>query len=244
MRSKFIIPLALILTLFPGLAPAAQADVNTLIEKLNDHHSVKGTDSSKGWRILFDAYLKMSSPPMEVDGTFNLNTIWPGMERWSEVSSWARSNKSMADAIIQASERKIIGLPYGIDNIPATYQSKGVMIEIWADGNVRNNNFAYLDALDEILAFSTAESYRLFEAGDHDRALELTVSQMYLLRQFADRDFLKEKITSMQHLIDTLRNMRDMFYAYGSNFDGDQLREIARTKVPYLRIRNGWVFIP
>ena len=42
MRSKFIIPFALALLLFPGLVPAAQGDVNSLIEKLNTHHSVKG----------------------------------------------------------------------------------------------------------------------------------------------------------------------------------------------------------
>ena len=147
MRSKFIIPFALALLLFPGLVPAAQGDVNSLIEKLNAHHSVKGTESSKGWRILFDAYLQMSNPPMEVDASFNLNTIWPGMDKWSEVSSWARSNQDLADAIILASERRIVGLPYGVDNVPATYQSKGVMIEIWAEGNVRNNNFALLQWL-------------------------------------------------------------------------------------------------
>jgi len=244
MWSKFIIPVALVLMVFPGFTPAAQGDVNSLIEKLNAHHSVKGTASSKGWRTLFDAYLKMSSPPMKVDSSFNLNTIWPGMERWSEVSSWARSNSDMAEAIMLASERRIIGLPYGIDNVPATYQSKGVMVEIWAEGNVRNNNFAYLEALEEILAFSTAETYRLYEAGELERAIDLSVAQMYLLRQFADRDFLKEKITSMQLLIDTLRNMRDMFYMYGSKFLDDNLREIARTQIPYLRLRNGWFFIP
>jgi len=244
MRSKFIIPLALALMVFPGFTPAAQGDVNSLIEKLNSHHSVQGTESSKGWRILFDAYMKMSSPPMAVNSAFDLNTIWPGMDKWSEVSSWARSNPDMADAIMLASQRKIVGLPYGVDNVPATYQSKGVMIEIWADGNIRNNNFAYLDALAEILAYSTAETYRLYEAGEHERAIDLSVAQMYLLRQFADRDFLKEKITSMELLIDTLRNMRDMFYMYGSKFSEGHLREIARTKIPYLRIRNGWFFIP
>ena len=237
--------LALVMTLFATERTVlATADAQSVTERLNEHDTVAGVESSKGWRLLFDAYLSMSAPPMEVGNTFNLNTIWSGMDDWTSVSDWAKANSSMADAMKAAADRTIIGLPYGADNVPATYRSKGVMVEIWTDGNLRNNNFAYLDALSEILAFSTAETYRRFEAGDIDSALDLAMVQLRLLRKFCDRDFLVEKSTCMQHLIDSLRNVRDYMYAYGSEMSPDQLRNISLKEIPYLRPDRSRLFIP
>jgi hypothetical protein len=244
-RMRLTTILALVtIVLACGATALAKVDATSVTERLNMHNSVIGPASSKGWRVLFDAYLNMSAPPMKVGDGFNANTIWPGMDDWSSVSDWAKANASLAVAMKEASGRVIIGLPYGADNVPATYRSKGVMVEIWTDGNLRNNNFAYLDALSEILAFSTAETYRLFEAGEIDSALELAMVQLRLLRKFCDRDFLVEKSTCMQHLIDSLQNMRDYFYMYGSKMSAEQLRNLSLKEIPYLRPDRNRLFIP
>ena len=227
-----------------GLAAPVTADVNDLIDDLNSHNSIKGSESTKGWRILFDEYLKLSAPPQEVGPFFNLETIWPGMTGWSEVSNWAKSNPGMAQAIIEASQRTIVGLPYGMDNVPATYQQKNVFIEIWSKGKVRNNRFAYLDALQEILAYSTAETYRLFEEGKSAEAIDLAIAQLWLLRKFADRDFLEEKRTAMELLIISLQNMRDCFWSYADRISDDQFTHIAQKEIPYLRTDRGRLAIP
>ena len=227
-----------------GVVTTAPADVNDLLEELNNHNSIKGNDSTKGWRVLFDAYLKLSKPPRAIGPEFNLETIWPGMPGWSEVETWAKDNSGMADAIIEASQRTIIGLPYGTDSVPATYKQKGVSIEIWSKGNVRNNQFHYLDGLREILAYSTAETYRRFEAGKSQEALDLAVAQLWLLRKFCDRDFLIEKRTCMELLMVSLQNMRDYFYSYADRIDAEQFRYIAQKEIPYLRVDRSRLAIP
>lgn len=228
---------------FGGTA-AADTNASSVISKLNSHNSVKGTESSKGWKVLFDAYLNMSAPPQSVGPDFNLNTIWPGMDDWTSVSRWAAANGPMADAIIAASDRTIIGLPYGLDSVPATYRSKGIAIEIWADGNLQNNQFIYLDAVDEILAFATAETYRRFESGDYDGGVALSMAQLKLLRKFCDRDFLTEKRQFMQWMIDSLSNVRDYLYQFGAKIPDDQLRYMARKELAYLRTDRSRLFIP
>ena len=227
-----------------GGSALAQTDSSSVISELNEHPTVKGTESSKGWRTLFDAYLNMSAPPRPVDSNFNLTTIWNGMDDWSTVSSWAAANEAMADAIIDASERTIIGLPYGLDAVPATYQSKGIAVEIWAEGNLQNNRFLYLDALDEILAFSTAETVRRYESGDYDGAVGLSMAQLKLLRKFCDRDFLTEKHQCMQWLIDSLINVRNNLYQFGASLSSDQLRNMARMELAYLRTDRSRLLIP
>ncbi|MDG1898938.1 MAG: hypothetical protein P8I74_03655, partial [Phycisphaerales bacterium] len=229
---------------FLGASTTASADVGELLDRLNDHNSIKGTESSKGWRTLFDAYLDLSKPPRAISAEFNLETIWPGMSGWSEVEAWAKDNPGMTDAIIEASQQTIIGLPYGSQNVPATYQQKGIMVEIWSKGNVRNNNFQYLDALREILAYSTAETYRLYEAGESQKAIDLSVAQLWLLRKFCDRDFLVEKRTCMELLILSLENMRDCFYSYADRIDAEQFRHIAQKEIPFLRTDRSRLFIP
>lgn len=229
---------------FLGASTTASPDVGGLLDRLNDHNSIKGVESSKGWRTLFDAYLDLSKPPRAISADFNLETIWPGMSGWSEVEAWAKGNPGMSEAIIEASKQTIIGLPYGSQNVPATYQQKGIMVEIWSKGNVRNNNFQYLDALREILAYSTAETYRLYEAGESQKAIDLSVAQLWLLRKFCDRDFLVEKRTCMELLIVSLENMRDCFYSYADRIDAEQFRHIAQKEIPFLRTDRSRLFIP
>ena len=227
-----------------GVVAPAPADISDLLDELNSHNSIKGNESTKGWRDLFDAYIQLSKPPRSIGPEFNLATIWPGMPGWNEVETWARDNQSMADAIIEASQRTIIGLPYGHESVPATYQQKGIMIEIWTKGNVRNNQFPYLDGLREILAYSTAEVYRRFEAGESEKALDLAVAQLWLLRKFCDRDFLQEKRVCMELLITSLQNLRDYFYAYADRIDSEQFRYIAQKEIPYLRVDRSRLAIP
>lgn len=245
MRHDYLLRAALVAMLtFCGLSSTASADRDRLLNELNEHDSVKGVESSKGWRILFDAYLKMPKPPQPVGPEFNLETIWPGMENWDEVSAWASASPELADAIIETSHRTIIGLPYGVDNVPATYLQKGVVIEIWAGGNISKNEFRYLDALKEILAYSTAETYRRLEAGEVQEAMDLATAQLWMLRKFCDRDFLLEKMTSMELLITSLQNMRDYFYAYSDKIDASRLRHVVRKELPFLRTDRSRLFIP
>jgi len=66
MRISTLLTLILI-SLTCGRSVLAETDSTSVITKLNSHNSIQGTESSKGWRILFDAYLNLKAPPRPVD---------------------------------------------------------------------------------------------------------------------------------------------------------------------------------
>ena len=146
------------LALVTGLvAGPAVAQPRAVLEKLNDHHSVKGTEQSKSYRLLFDAFLQLDPPPMEISASFNLATIHPKMSDWAVVSSWAESNGGMADAILQCTDRNILGLPYGIEQADSKYRDANLVAAIGVGGSLRQNEFRYLGAIEVIAAYATAE---------------------------------------------------------------------------------------
>lgn len=230
-------------------AAAARNDLRSIedvIGKLNEHSTVEGRDESKSYKILFDAYLKLSNPPMAVGSEFNQNTIHNKMKmpRWSAVSGWAESNSAMAQAIIESRNKNIIGLPYGKDEVDAAYRQAGIYIDIVRDAQLGKIDFEYFNALSTISAFATAEVYRRMEAGQVEEALELAMAHIFVLRQFCDRDFLEEKFNNIEMLSSALRNLRDVFYVYLDKISQEQFRNIALRQIPFLRPDRSRLFMP
>ncbi|MHC5027774.1 MAG: hypothetical protein ACYTGR_13545 [Planctomycetota bacterium] len=219
-------------------------DIDDVIAELNSSPTVTGTEDAKSYTLLFDAYLDVTRPPSPVGVDFNLMTIHPGMSGWSDVSSWAESNPAMADAIIAAKDRKIVGLPYGASSVPSAYRSAGVVAEIGVDGSLAARSFPYLDAVRTISAFATAETYRRLEAGEIQAGLDLAMAHLAVLRQFCDREFLVEKSTAIRLLSAALTNLRDVFYTYSGQLTAEQLTRIGRTEIPYLRPGRGKLLMP
>ena len=215
-----------------------------VIQKLNDHDTIRGSETIKSYRVLFDAYLTLDPPPFEVGDDFNLYTIYPGMSGWSQVSGWAESNPGMAEAILECKDRNMIGLPYGVDEVDAAYQQAGIVAQIAVDGSLRRSEFPYLQAVDTIAAFATAEVYRLLEAGQTQQGLDLAVAHIFVLRQFCDRQFLVEKLYGIQLLVDALANLRDMFYNYFDDITPQQYMGIARSELPFLTPDRKHLAIP
>jgi hypothetical protein len=227
-----------------GVHGQSQPGVAGVLRQLNASPTVQGTDGIKSYRLLFDAYLNMTEPPMPVGGSFNLKTIHPNMNRWDDVSGWAESNPDMAKAIIAARNRRIVGLPYGRDNVSSAYRSANLVADVAVDGSLRRNEFPYLDAAETIAAYATAEIYRRFEAGQTEQALELAVAHLAVARQFCDREFFVEKRHSILLLADALSNLREMFYTYRSQISADQYSNIAITEIPFLRPDRNALLMP
>ena len=215
-----------------------------VISQLNNHNTVRGSDEIKSYRILFDAYLTLDPPPFEVGEDFNLNTIYPGMSGWPEVSGWAESNAGMAQAILDCKGHNILGLPYGEDEVDSSYRQAGIMAQIGVDGSLRRNEFPYLDAVDTIAAFATAEIYRLLEASQTQQGLDLAVAHIFVLRQLSDRQFLEEKLHGIQLLVDALANLRDVFYSYHDDITPGQYRDIGWFELPFLKPDRRHLAIP
>lgn len=218
------------------LAAAAPADrLDDVLRELNAAKFVQGTEESKSYRILFDAFLDLSEPPFEIGEQFNLTTIHPKMSGWTAVSGWAESNPGMAEALLKCKDKNIIGLRYGMDDVPASYREADLVAALGVNGSLRNNQFRYFKAVDTIAAFATAEMYRLLEAGDEQKALDLAIAHLVVLRQFADRLFLAEKLHHLPLLTEALANLRDVFYRYREQISVDQFVDIAWKEIPFLR---------
>lgn len=238
------------LSLSSGMPAHAQQSDATLVQStlkaLNDLPTVKGEERAKGYKTLFDAYVQMSKPPMEVGESFNLKTIHPKMKDWAAVSGWAESNSKMADAIIACKAARFtkIGLPYGRDGLDPKYVKAGVIADVGLNGSLRDNEFPYMHAVDVIAAFATAESYRLLEVNQSQRALDLYVAFTFVSRVFADREFLAEKMHFVDLTSNVLENMRDMFYTYQDRITQQQYSDIAQKELPFLRPDRSRLFMP
>ncbi len=220
------------------LLPVTIADGGSrsdVLKKLNDSASTKGSDDSKSWRLFFDACIQMTPPPQPLSKTFNMNTVWPGMEDWAAVSNWAEQNEHMAGAFITSAKRALVGLPYGSELVPDNYLTHDVVAEIGVDGQLHSFHFGYIESVERACLWVTAELYRRFEAGEADQAIELLMSELIVLRKFCDREFLKEQLTFMPMLSDALSNTRDMFYNYRESLTPMQFRAFSKDGIPYLR---------
>jgi hypothetical protein len=227
-----------------GQNKPSDALLKEVLEKLNSDDSIAGTEDTKSYKILFDAYLELGKPPFEVGSEFNLSTIHPKMSTWSAVSGWAESNAKMAQAIIKCKDKNIIGLPYGREKLDQKYVSTGLTADVGLSGNLRNIKFPYLQAVDTIAAFSTAEVYRLMETGQTQPALDLAMATCFMLRQCCDREFLQEKLHAIELLSDMLSNVRDVFYTYQEKITAEQYTKASLFELPFLRPDRGRLFMP
>lgn len=218
-----------------------RADV---IREINTSDLVSGTEEGKSWRIFFDACLKLTDPPETLSSTLDMNTVWPEMNGWNDVSLWALHNQHMEAAILDSAGRIIIGLPYGIEHVPASYRDAGIYAEIGVDDRLHEFDFSYVETVQLACLWVTAESYRLLESGEYDRALKLTMAELIVLRKFCDRIFLDEKIKFMKILGDGLAIFREMMYSYRDAITPEKFREIAREWIPYLRVDSSRLLMP
>jgi len=241
MIQRILICIGTVLLIPTPLIAGGRDDV---IASLNDSDLVKGTEEAMAWSIYFDGCLDLTEPPQLLSNTFNMNTVWPEMDGWQSVASWASENEHMEAAIITSAGRIIIGLPYGSESVPASYRDAGIFVEIGENERLHDIDFSYIETVQLASLWATAESYRLLENGEADRASKLAMAQLIVLRKFCDRIFLDEKIAFMKILGDGLANFRDMMYLYSEAISPEKFREIAREWIPYLRADSSRLLLP
>jgi len=226
---------ALTLPLVIGSTATAQAPG---LEKALNAELYKDTftETGRSAKDLFDAYLDMSAPPMEVGDFFNLTTIWPGMEDWDKVSSWAASNEQMGEALMASENRVIIGMPYGSAEVSPAWRDAGVVIDVAPGGDLSIIEYPYLyGAVDTIACWATAEFYRLLEAGEHERAFDLSLAFLRILRQGCEQIMLEEKIWFMDTLSIALSIQRDAMHAYLDDIPPALFQRLGTKEFPFLK---------
>ncbi len=230
--------------LFCSTLASAADQIEQVLIKLNNGASVMGSREIKSYPVLFEAYLNLNKPPFEIGEDFNFKTIHPGMDGWPEVSGWSESNPEMTTAILESESKTLFGLPYGPENVKKEFRDAGLFAEIGVEGSLRHNRFSYQDAAATIVAYATAESYRLMEAGKIQEGLDLAVAAIFVARQCCDRDFLVEEMFATSLVSEMLANLRDMFYVYREEITPEQYGDVAIKKLPYLRPDRARLLMP
>ena len=197
----------LLVSLLAGLCLTGSltAADTSVTKSLNDNIRKQAREESTGWQVLFDAYLDMTDPPIEIGDGFNQTTVWTGMKDWKAVSDWASSNASLADALKTAAEKVIIGLPYGAENVDARFREAGLVadVRLEAEGEVVIA-FPYLKAFRAFSTWTAAELYRRIEAGEYDEGFDAAVANARVLRHLCDRQMLDEKSEAMMLLSEAM----------------------------------------
>jgi hypothetical protein len=219
----------------PAVDAAAEPPIDAVLDELNRHSSMLASAENKSYEVLFDAFLELEPPPLPVGHEFNLTTIHPKMKDWAKVAGWAESNPAMAEAFLKCKDRVILGLPYGAENVKSEYREARLVAAIGVGGSLRHNEFRYLDAVEIMSAYVTAECYRRLEARRASAALDLALAHLFVLRQACDRQFLEEKLYAISMLSESLGNLRDMFYSYQDAIDAEQFSRLAISEIPFLR---------
>jgi len=243
-RVRFLFSLVLLCVFAVPAHAQSDAEVRRILREVNTSRSVAGTDASKSYRILFDAYLRMTAPPMPIGPGLNHTTVHPGMDRWNEIAGWAESNQAMAEAVITAQDRAMFGLPYGKSEVSADYQEAGLYADVAVDGDLRRSSYPYLHAIDKISTLCIAEAYRRMEAGDAHGSLQLMVGYLFMLRSACDREFMNEVFYSIAMLNEALANLRDVVWVYLDEVSPAELAEIAMDHIPFLRPDRNRLFMP
>lgn len=215
-------------------AAPAGAQLASVTVKLNEPWQ-RVSDSSKSWKPVFTAFADVTPPPSPVGPGFNQTTIWPGMPGWDGVSAWAAANGLLGKALIENQSRLVFGLPYGEDEVEPAMRDRGLCVRVGIDGDIRRVEFPYLDAISTISAWSTAEMYRLAEAGSFEEAMNLGLANLRFLRQVADQHMLAEKAFAFQTMADFASIQRDFLAIYLEKLPVDLLRRMANDEYPYLK---------
>lgn len=218
-----------------GFANLTQAQAPELESRLNERVFEGVTDVNCSAKTIFDAYAELSAPPVPVGGDFNLTTIWAGMPGFDAVANWAAANEHMGQAIFDAEDMIVLGMPYGRDEVSPAWRSANIMIDIAPGGDITTIEYPYLDAMDTVAAWATAEMYRLLEAGKYSEAFDLAVAFLRVLRQGCEQEMLEEKVWYMETLSDALSTHRDAMQSYLGKIPAQVLRDLGTREYPFLK---------
>ncbi len=217
-----------------SLPAAVLADDASLLRKLNEP-VLRVTEANRSWQPLFEAIAAMTPPPSPVGPTFNQTTIWTGMTDWSAVSEWAAANPAAGSAMKEVQDRLVLGLPYGESAVPEALRAAGLCTRISVTPDARITEFPYLDGIETLAAWTTAEMYRLCEAGEFDDAFSLGIALVKVLRQIADRQMLVEKTFAMERMCEALSVQRDLMWGYLDRVPAETFQRLGVKEYPFLR---------
>ncbi|MBL9121174.1 MAG: hypothetical protein JNL80_14790 [Phycisphaerae bacterium] len=217
---------------------SAFGQVAKVLDKLNEPWS-RVVEENKSWKPILTAALDITESPKPIDAKFDLASIWPGMDKWSDWSAWAEKNAAMGKALLANQDKIAFCMPYGEEKLDQALRSKGFSITINLEADGKKTTFGYFKAIATINAYAVAEMYRLGEAGKFEEAFALGIASAKVLRQLADQTMLDEKLFALDSLSTVLSIHRDFAYTYLEKIPADLFRKVGSKDYPLIRPQDG-----
>jgi hypothetical protein len=136
---------------------------------------------------------------------------------------------------MKAEDMLVLGMPYGKSNASSECQAGNVVIDVAPGGDLTKIEYPYIDAMDTVAVWATAEFYRLLEAGKYPEAFDLGLAFLRVLRQGCEQEMLYEKLWFMDTLSDALSTHRDAMLAYLGKIPAEVLRNVGMKEYPFLK---------
>lgn len=217
-------------------APFGFAEAPEVERRLNDRLFSGSTEAGRSATTIMEAYLTMTPSPVPVGDDFNLTTIWPGMAGWDAVSKWAAANEQMGAALFASQDKPLLGMPYGRSNVPSAWSDADIVIDVAPGKSMSVLDYDYLDDMDTILCWSTAEFYRLLETEQYEQAFALAIASNRLLRQGGEQEMIREKLWFLETLSYALSTQRDAMFAYLDRIPAALFKTLGTKNYPFLNM--------
>ncbi|MSR18019.1 MAG: hypothetical protein EXS00_02440 [Phycisphaerales bacterium] len=225
-RIAFILIATLVLRAPVVQAQSAGAPSGDVLTALN-RPAQQVRDSAKSYASVLGAFLQAPQPPREIGDSFNVNTIWDGMDNFSSVAEWAKACEPLGKALIESQRVLMFGLPYGKNNVSQEFRGRGLYADVGEGATLGTLDLAYLNSVRTVAAYAVADMYRLGEEGKFDEALTIAVANIRFLRLIADRQMSEEQSVAMELMIDCLRASRDFVFTYLDKIPAATLQRFA-----------------
>jgi len=162
----------------------------------------------------------MSAPPVDVDTPLKAALMPATASKFKAAADWAQGEpqKAVLAAVKKVTEAKdyksayAIGQGYGANAVDPDAITTNMWTDLGTPELLTSANFMYIPKLRDVFTLLHVEATRLAADGKAWEAMELTVSNLYLARQVADRAFFAEQLPGLQAAVLALNRIRDIAY--------------------------------
>jgi hypothetical protein len=214
---------------------AAGAEDSALIQALNGLEPFKVSERNRSAQAVMGALVAATPCPVEVGPQFDASGVWPGASDWAKISEWSKANAPIGDALLKSQDALVFAMPYGTASVPEAWRSAGVVTRVGGGDALGQIGFGYFGAIRTLGVYSTAEMYRLCAAGQHQKAFDIGVAWLRILRQLVEQPLLEEKLFAMQSLSQALSIHRDVLWTNLDGLNVTLLKKLSLDEYPFLK---------
>ncbi|MBL9149814.1 MAG: hypothetical protein JNM94_14075 [Phycisphaerae bacterium] len=216
----------------------ASAQLSKVLNELNQPWD-RVQDTNESWKPVLTAFLDMTPPPVEITTSFDLSTLYPGMDNWSAWTAWAEKNAGMGKALVDNQNKLAFAMPYGDEKVDAAFRNRGLFTKISIEPATQHIDAKYLNAMNQIAAYSIVETWRLAAAGKFEESFALGVGAIKIFRQLADQTLVREQVFALNTMSELLMSQREIMFAFVDKVPAELMQKLGTKEYPGVRPADG-----